>query len=199
MRKSTFFLIVALLSAPVFGAGIDVAAFLQFEYPKLNANWTELAVQSTTWTGDFDMEVVSSVYYDGDSTYAFIYELAPTTDGVFALNLAGRFDGAGQIRDNSDGFADVLYINFDGDMSVVIVPTVATGEHFVFSFLVDSSGPLSWGTYQGNALGNAGATSGYAFALPEPFTLPLLGIGLLLGGFAGFRRKSQKTLVRLRD
>ena len=196
MRKMHFLLMVGLLTVPALGDAVDVAGNLNLQYTGV---WTQQDSNSSTWAGGFEMSVVSSVYEDTDGNLAFVYDLMPSTDGVFALNLAGDFSFAEQatgLHNGTGGDAGILYVNFVGDMSVVLVPTVDTDEHFIFSFLVLAENVGNWDLYSGNALGNGGATGGYAYApgivpLPEPGTLSLLGAGLLVGGCARFRKRLQ--------
>jgi len=95
---------------------------------------------------------------------------------------------------NPGGASTVFFnVDFAEGMSVVILPSVDTGGHFIFSFLQPSSANNSWDIYYGNALGGAGGyTAGGAYApgiaaVPEPSTLLLLGFGLLAG--AAFRKR----------
>jgi len=73
---------------PAFGDGVDVATLLQGAY---GGDWTSVADESSTWTGSFEMSVHSSVYENSDGDYTFVYDLVPTVDGVFALNLARKY------------------------------------------------------------------------------------------------------------
>jgi len=193
MRKIALFLIIGLLTIPAFGDGVDVATLLQGEY---GGNWTSVADDSSTWTGSFEMAVHSSVYENSAGEYTFVYDLVPTADGVFALNLAGDFSSAQPATAlHSPGGAGTVFFNVDfaEGMSVVILPSVDTGDHFIFSFLQPSSANSSWDIYYGNALGGGGGyTAGGAYApgdiaVPEPSTLLLLGFGLLAG--AAFRKR----------
>ncbi len=198
MRQSALFLIIGLLTVPAFGDGVDVATLLQGAY---GGDWTSVADESSTWTGSFEMSVHSSVYENSDGGYTFVYDLVPTVDGVFALNLGGDFSYAQQVKGlhTVPGGAGTLFFNvdFEGDMSVVILPSLDTGEHFIFSFRLPSSANSSWDLYYGNALGGAGGyTSGGAYApgapgeataVPEPSTLLLLGFGLIAG--AAFKKR----------
>ena len=199
MRQSALFFIIGLLTIPAFGDGVNVATLLHDEYDGV---WTSVADESSTWTGSFEMSVHSSVYENVAGDYTFVFDVVPTVDGVFALNLGGDFSSAKQATNlHSPGGAGTLFFNvdFEGDMSVVILPSLDTGEHFIFSFLLPSSANLSWGHYYGNALGGAGGyTSGGAYApgaefnnaataVPEPSTLLLLGFGLVVG--TAFRKR----------
>ena len=195
MRQSALLFIIGLLTIPAFGDGVNVATLLHDEYGGV---WTSVADQSSTWTGSFEMSVHSSVYENVAGDYTFVFDLVPTVDGVFALNLGGDFSSANEATDlHSPAGAGTLFFNvdFEGDMSVVILPSLDTGEHFIFSFLLPSSANLSWDHYYGNALGGAGGyTSGVAYApggertkVPEPATLILLAAGLLAG--AAFRKR----------
>ncbi len=200
MRKSVLFLILGFLTIPAFGDVVDVDTLLHDKYLD---NWTIVADNSSTWTGSFGMSVHSSVYENTAGDYTFVFDVVPTVDGVFALNLGGDFSSAQQAEGlHSPGGAGTLFFNvdFEGDMSVVILPSVDTGEHFIFSFLVLSSANTSWELYYGNALGGAGGyTSGWAYApgevlvgigttaVPEPSTLLLLGFGLVVG--TAFRKR----------
>lgn len=198
MRKSVLFLILGFLTIPAFGDVEDVATLLHDTYLD---NWTIVADHSSTWTGSFEMSVHSSVYENVAGDYTFVFDVVPTVDGVFALNLGGDFSSAQQAEGlHSSGAAGTFFFNvdFEGDMSVVILPSVDTGEHFIFSFLVLSSANTSWELYYGNALGGAGGyTSGWAYApggdnngttaVPEPSTLLLLGFGLVVG--TAFRKR----------
>ncbi len=194
MRKSALVFILGLLTIPAFGDAVDVASLLKDAY---TGDWTSVADQTSTWTGSFEMSVHSSVYENAAGDYTFVYDLVPTVDGLFALNLGGDFSSAEQAaRLHNRGGAGTLFFNldFEGDMSVVILPSVDTGEHFIFSFLLPSSANTSWGQYYGNALGGAGGyTSGGAYApgettqVPEPSTLLLLGFGLVAG--AAFKKR----------
>ena len=200
MRKSVLFLILGFLTIPAFGDVVDVATLLHDKYLD---NWTIVADNSSTWTGSFEMSVHSSVYENAAGDYTFVFDVVPTVDGVFALNLGGDFSSAQQAEGlHSPGGAGTFFFNvdFEGDMSVVILPSVDTGEHFIFSFLVLSSANTSWELYYGNALGGAGGyTSGWAYApgdppdgngttaVPEPSTLLLLGFGLVVG--TAFRKR----------
>ncbi len=187
MRQSALLFIIGLLTVPAFGDGVNVATLLHDEYGGV---WTSVADQSSTWTGSFEMSVRSSVYENSDGDYTFVYDLVPTVDGVFALNLGGDFSSAEQAAGlHNRGGAGTLFFNvdFEQGMSVIIQRSVDTGDHFIFSFLQPSSANLSWGHYYGNALGGAGGyTSGGAYApgataVPEPSTLLLLGFGLVAG------------------
>jgi len=189
MRQSALLFIIGLLTIPAFGDGVDVATLLQNTYEE--GDWTIVADQTTTWTGSFEMSVHSSVYENAAGDYTFVYDLVPTVDGVFALNLGGDFSSAEQAAGlHNRGGAGTLFFNvdFEQGMSVIIQRSVDTGDHFIFSFLQPSSANLSWGHYYGNALGGAGGyTSGGAYApgaataVPEPSTLLLLGFGLVAG------------------
>ena len=198
MRKSVLFLILGFLTIPAFGDVVDVATRLQGAY---GGDWTSVADHSSTWTGSFGMSVHSSVYENTAGDYTFVFDVVPTVDGVFALNLGGDFSSAQQAEGlHSPGGASPVFFNVDfaEGMSVVILPSVDTGEHFIFSFLVLSSANTSWELYYGNALGGAGGyTSGWAYApggdgngptaVPEPSTLLLLGFGLVVG--TAFRKR----------
>jgi len=196
MRQSALLFIIGLLTIPAFGDGVDVATLLQNTYEE--GDWTIVADQTTTWTGSFEMSVHSSVYENAAGDYTFVYDLVPTVDGVFALNLGGDFSSAEQAAGlHNRGGAGTLFFNvdFEQGMSVIIQRSVDTGDHFIFSFLQPSSANLSWGHYYGNALGGAGGyTSGGAYApggetnaVPEPSTLLLLGFGLVVG--TAFRKR----------
>ncbi len=194
MRKSALFLILGLLTIPAFGDGVDVATLLQGKYG--GGVWTSVADVSSTWTGSFEMAVHSSVYENSAGDYTFVYDLVPTADGVFALNLAGDFSSAQPATAlHTLGGAGTVFFNVDfaEGMSVVILPSVDTGGHFIFSFLQPSSANNSWDIYYGNALGGGGGyTAGGAYApgiaaVPEPSTLLLLGFGLIAG--AAFKKR----------
>ncbi len=193
MRKSALFLIIGLLTIPAFGDGVDVATLLQGKYG--GGVWTSVADVSSTWTGSFEMAVHSSVYENSAGDYTFVYDLVPTVDGLFALNLAGDFSSGQQARvlHNPGGAGNFFNIDFEDGMSVVILPSVDTGDHFIFSFLQPSSANSSWDIYYGNALGGGGGyTAGGAYApgiaaVPEPSTLLLLGFGLIAG--AAFKKR----------
>ena len=194
MRQSALLFIIGLLTIPAFGDGVDVATLLQGAY---GGDWTSVADQSSTWTGSFEMSVHSSVYENAAGDYTFVFDLVPTVDGVFALNLGGDFSSAQQATGlhSPGGAGNFFNVDFEGDMSVVILPSLDTGEHFIFSFRLPSSANSSWDLYYGNALGGAGGyTSGGAYApggetnaVPEPSTLLLLGFGLVVG--TAFRKR----------
>ena len=191
MRKTALFFIIGLLTIPAFGDPVDVATLLKGAY---GGDWTSVADNSSTWTGSFDMALHSSVYENSDGDLTFVYDLVPTVDGVFALNIAGDFSSAEQAAGlHNRGGAGTLFFNvdFEQGMSVIIQRSVDTGDHFIFSFLLPSSANSSWGLHFGNALGGVGGyTTGEALIPnPEPATLTLLGIGLLGGGVARFRKR----------
>ena len=177
---------------PAFGDPVDVTTLLNGAYGGV---WTSVADESSTWTGSFEMSVHSSVYENSAGDYTFVFDVVPTVDGVFALNLGGNFSSAEQVKGlhTVPGGAGTLFFNvgFEGGMSVIIQPAIDTGVHFIFSFLQPSSANSSWDLYYGNALGGAGGyTSGGAYApgapgeataVPEPSTLLLLGFGLVVG------------------
>ena len=130
MRKSVLFLILGFLTIPAFGDVEDVATLLHDTYLD---NWTIVADHSSTWTGSFEMSVHSSVYENTAGDYTFVFDVVPTVDGVFALNLGGDFSSAQQAEGlHSPGGAGTLFFNvdFEGDMSVVILPSVDTGGNF---------------------------------------------------------------------
>jgi len=189
MRTIVLLLMVGLLTVPALGGGVnvDVASELGTHY---TGSWThQVSNPDPSWGF---MQVVSSVYQDGDGNLAFVYDLTSSTDLVYSWTLYGDFSSAQSevVLHTSGGSLGFPSITFDGNLSVSF-GFLDNGEHFIFSFLVPSSAGLTADLYHGDAYGFTGTTEGYAYApgqtVPEPGTLFLLAAGLIAG--AVFRKR----------